>query len=105
MSSLSEQEPKPYLTADEHNEYGDNAGRFSYYQWVYDESAVEAIVAARVAAAREEAAAMVEALPAEMDAAWGGDAAWLTTGTKVAALVSDWLDELAADIRKGADRG
>ena len=75
-------------------------------QWLTTDSGLlDRLVAARVAAAREEAAAMVEALPAEMDAAWGGDAAWLTTGTKVAALVSDWLDELAADIRKGADRG
>lgn len=30
---------------------------------------------------------------------WGGDLAWLTTGTKVANLVADWLDDSAAAVR------
>jgi hypothetical protein len=29
--------------------------------------------------------------------AWGGDASWLTTGTRVANLAADWLDERAND--------
>lgn len=27
--------------------------------------------------------------------AWGHDAAWLTTGTQVAELVAEWLEEMA----------
>ena len=110
MSGLSEQEREqaPMTLADVGELVGDD---ISF--WLNNAFMTPDMIAGKVlwwisraqAAAREEAAAMVEALPAEMDAAWGGDAAWLTTGTKVAALVSDWLDELAADIRKGDDRG
>ena len=34
----------------------------------------------------------------EMARAWGGNASWLTTGTKVADLVADVLNELADDL-------
>jgi len=36
-----------------------------------------------------------------MAEAWGGAAAWFTTGTKVAGVVRDWLDGDAADIEAG----
>lgn len=40
------------------------------------------------------------ALRDQMAAAWGGDAAWFTTGSKVADLVAEaWLPEAAADER------
>lgn len=35
--------------------------------------------------------ARVTELQAEMANAWGGDSSWLTTGSKVAAVVADWL--------------
>lgn len=41
-----------------------------------------------------------ETLREQMTNAWGGDAAWFTTGRKVADLVADhWLPEAAADER------
>ena len=40
----------------------------------------------------------LNALPDEMAEAWGGDAAWLTSGSKVATLVGDWLADLHHDL-------
>lgn len=61
-----------------------------------------------VAAARAEVLAKVREFPPLMADAWGGDQSWLTTGTKVADLVADWLgadldDALVADL--GGDHG
>lgn len=45
----------------------------------------------RAAVLREAA----EVFRTEMAGWWGGDSAWLTTGTKVASLVAGVLDEMA----------
>jgi hypothetical protein len=37
----------------------------------------------------------------EMASAWGGDAQWLTTGSRVAAVVGDVLRELEAELASG----
>lgn len=55
------------LTDAEHNENGDNAGRFRYDRWVYDEPAVERIVAARVAAERDRVLAVMAAIKEARD--------------------------------------
>lgn len=47
-----------------------------------------------VAALRDAA----ERLRTDAATAWGGDSAWLTTGTHVADLAAEWLDEDAAQI-------
>ena len=68
--------------------------------------AVAGILAARVAAAvaaEREACdkawqALLNELPDQMAEAWGRDAAWLTTGSKVADLVGDWLADLRYDL-------
>lgn len=64
---------------------------------------VAKIKADAVTAARAEVLAKVRELPPLMAVAWGGDQSWLTTGTKVADLVADWLgadldDALVADL-------
>jgi len=69
--------------------------------WTYEADAIldsdwlaQVKATARAEALREfattERAAMAEA--------WGGDASWLTTGTKVADVVADWLTEAADEI-------
>lgn len=67
---------------------------------------------ASIAAERQEAArkggrqALLDfaARQFEMSQAWGHDAAWLTTGTKVAALVADWAREAAGDLDEQQER-
>ena len=71
--------------------------------------AIEGIIAARLAARDTWWRARIEArdqewqrhldtIPNEMAEAWGGDAAWLTTGNHVATLVGDWLGDLHYDL-------
>ncbi len=68
--------------------------------------AVEAIVAARVAAAREEAAAKVEALAAAYVRAGDRETRRRSYAQGVAWRgAAQGLRDLAADIRKGDDRG
>lgn len=55
---------------------------------------VESIVAARVAEARAEVLReYANEQHALMAQAWGGDRSWLTSGTKVANVVRDWILE------------
>lgn len=59
-------------------------------------------VAALVAAERVRLLVALAAQPDRMAEAWGRDAAWLTTGTKVAEVVRDWLADLSTELRWGA---
>lgn len=80
----------------------------------FDEVAAEVrtILAARLSQEREQVRAErdqewqrhLNALPDEMAEAWGGDAAWLTTGSKVATLVGDWLADLHYDLAQDGPR-
>lgn len=60
------------------------------------ESALVAIVAAARADERATWVVKIEALAPEMAEAWGRNAPWITSGSKVAALVDDWLRALIA---------
>ena len=81
----------------------------SIAEWLTDSTGfLPRLKADAVAAARAEVLAKVREFPPLMADAWGGDQSWLTTGTKVADLVADWLgadldDALVADL--GGDHG
>lgn len=76
------------------------------------EPVFERILAARLSQEREQVRAErdrewqrhLNALPDEMAEAWGGDAAWLTSGSKVATLVGDWLADLHYDLAEDGPR-
>ena len=57
--------------------------------YTHPDPAVRELIARHVAAALNEAAQSFRTEAAE---AWGGDASWLTTGTKVANLAAEWID-------------
>ena len=52
---------------------------------------------------RREVAKALRGVDTEaMSRAWGGDAAWFTSGAKVAGVVGDWLSQDADEVESGA---